>query len=188
MRITEKNVVEQLIVKNEKALFYIVEQYGGTIKAIIKKYLGSLEMIQDECLDDVLLLIWNNIMYYDENKNSLKNWIAAIAKHKSIDYQRQYKKFLLQQEFEDHMLVDFQSVEAQVMDNMLSSQTEQLLSSLKKEDQLLFIQHYGEQKSIEELSHAQGIHRSVLYNRLSRGRKKLRTVFKNKLNEKEEST
>jgi len=95
MKITEKNVVEQLIMKNEKALFFIVDQYGGIMKSIIKKYLGNLESIEEECLDDVLLLIWNNIMYYDDSKNSLKNWIGAITKHKAIDYQRQYKKFLL---------------------------------------------------------------------------------------------
>ena len=117
----------------------------------------------------------------------MKNWIAVITKHKAIDYQRQYKKFLLQQEFEDHMLVDFNHAETQVMDNILSSQTEQLLSSLKKEDQLLFIQHYGEQKSIEKLAKAHGIQKSVLYNRLSRGRKKLRAIFKKKLKDKEES-
>lgn len=187
MKITEENVVEQLLLKNEKALFYIVDQYGGIIKSVIRKYLGNLEIIQDECLDDVLLLVWNNIIYYDESKNSLKNWIAAITKHKSIDYQRQYNKFLLQQEFEDHMLVDFNNAETKIMENIFSSQTEQLLSSLKKEDQLLFIQHYGEQKSVEELAKVQGVHKSVLYNRLSRGRKKLRAIFKNKLNEKEDS-
>ena len=64
MKITEENVVEQLMMKNEKALFYIVDQYGGIIKSLIKKYLGNLETIQDECLDDVLLLIWNNVIYY----------------------------------------------------------------------------------------------------------------------------
>src|SRR5699024_8517635 len=107
MKITEENVAEQLLQKNEKALFYIVDQYGGIVKSIIRKYLGNLEIIQDECFDDVLLLIWHNINYYDKSKNSLKNWIAVITKHKSIDYQRQYKKFLLQQEVEDHMLIDF---------------------------------------------------------------------------------
>ena len=182
MKITDENVVEQLKVKNEKALFYIVDQYGGIIKAVIKKYLGNLEIIQDECFDDVLLIIWQNITSYDKNKNSLKNWIAAITKYKSIDYQRQYKKFLHQDEIEEHMVVDFNNAETKIMANTLSSETEQLLSSLKKEDQILFLQHYGEQKSIEELAKEHGVQRSVLYNRLSRGRKKLRTVFRNRFN------
>ena len=181
MKITEENVVEQLLVKNEQALFYIVDQYGGIIKAMIQKYLGHLAIIQDECFDDVLLLVWKNISSYDKSKNSLKNWIAAITKHKAIDYQRQYKKFLLQHELEDHMLIA-NSAETETIENTLSSETEQLLSSLKKEDHLLFLQHYGEQKSIEELAKEHGVHKSVLYNRLSRGRKKLRAAFRNRFN------
>ena len=181
MKITEDNVVEQLSLKNEKALYYIVDQYGGIIKSVIKKYLGNLEIIQDECFDDVLLLIWKNIASYDKSKNSLKNWIAAITKYKAIDYQRQYKKFLLQHELEDHMLIN-NLVETESIENTLSSRTEQLLSSLKKEDQLLFLQYYGEQKSMEEIAKEHGVHKSVLYNRLSRGRKKLRAAFRNRFN------
>lgn len=124
MKITEQNVVEQLHKKNEKALFYAVDQYGGFIKAMIKKYLGNLEMIQDECLDDVLLLIWNNSIHFDPSKNTFKNWIAAITKHKAIDYQRQYQKFLQQQQCENHMLVDFNDAETKLMDTVLSTQTD----------------------------------------------------------------
>lgn len=182
MKIKEENVVEQLILKNEKALFYVIDQYGGIIKAVIKKYLGNLEIIQDECFDDVLLLVWQNITSYDQSKNSLKNWIAAITKYKAIDYRRQYKKFLLQHELEDYMLVDNDSAETKIVENTLSSQTERLLSSLKKKDQLLFAQYYGQLKSIEELAEEQGVHKSVLYNRLSRGRKKIREAFPNRFN------
>jgi len=35
-----------------------------------------------------LLAIWDNIDSFDEDKNSFKNWVAAISKYKSIDYQR----------------------------------------------------------------------------------------------------
>ena len=181
MEITEENVIEQLIKKNEKALFFVVDQYGGIIKAVMKKYLGNLEIIQDECLDDVLLLVWENITSFDSSKNSLKNWIAAITKYKAIDYQRQYKRYLQQHELEDHMLIEHTPVEAHAVENMLSSETEQMLSSLKKEDQVLFLQHYGEQKSVDELAEERGVNKAVIYNRLSRGRKKLRAAFRNRL-------
>lgn len=181
MKITEENVVEQLFKKNEKALFFVVDQYGGIIRAVMKRYLGNLEIIQDECLDDVLLIVWKNIAAYDPSKNSLKNWIAAITKYKAIDYQRQYKRYLQQHELEDHMLIEHKSVEAHVVENMLSSETEKILSSLKKEDQVLFLQHYGEQKGVDELAEERGVNKAVIYNRLSRRRKKLRAAFRNRL-------
>ncbi len=92
MKITEENVVNQLRKRNEKALDFIIDQYSGLIKSIIQKHLASFEDVQEECMDDVLLVIWNHIEEYDEEKNTLKNWIAAITKYKSIDYARKYAK------------------------------------------------------------------------------------------------
>ncbi|UOB97484.1 RNA polymerase factor sigma-70 [Bacillus wiedmannii] len=82
----------QLRKRNEKALYFIIDQYGGLIKSIIQKHLASFQDVQEECMDDVLLAIWNHIEKYDEEKNTLKNWIAAITKYKSIDYARKYAK------------------------------------------------------------------------------------------------
>ncbi len=177
MRINDSNVVQQLTKRNEKALYYIIDCYGGLIKKVIQKYLYNLESIQEECLDDVLLLIWDNIHSYDESRNSLKNWVAAIAKYKAIDYQRKYKRYLEQKDIHDEMVESPFDVEAHVTRNMLSSTTEKMLSYLKKEDRTLFIKHYAEEKNIEELENETGLERSVLYNRLSRGRKKLRSLF-----------
>ncbi|MEH7524946.1 RNA polymerase subunit sigma-70, partial [Bacillus sp. JJ1503] len=107
----------------------------------------------------------------------LKNWIAAIAKYKAIDYQRKYQRYLEQKDIDDEMVESPFDVEAHVTRNMLSSTTEKMLGYLKKEDQILFIKHYAEDKNIDELSNETGLERSVLYNRLSRGRKKLRSLF-----------
>lgn len=180
MRINDNNVVQQLLKRNEKALFYIIDCYGGLIKKVIQKYLYNLESVQEECLDDVLLLIWDNIGSYDESRNSLKNWIAAIAKYKAIDYQRKYQRYLRQKDIDNEMVKSTFDLEAHVTRNMLSSTTEKMLGHLKKEDQRLFIKHYIEEKSIDELVNETGLERSVLYNRLSRGRKKLRMLFQGK--------
>ncbi|GKU83041.1 sigma-70 family RNA polymerase sigma factor [Niallia sp. NCCP-28] len=180
MEINDRNVVQQLTKRNEKALYYIIDCYGGLIKKVIQKYLYQFESVQEECLDDVLLLVWGNIGSYDERRNSLKNWIAAIAKYKAIDYQRKYQKCLDQRDIDDRMVESPFNIEAHVTENLLSKTTERMLSHLKKEDQTLFIKHYGEEKSIDELANETGMEKSVIYNRLSRGRKKLRILFQHK--------
>lgn len=185
MRINDSNVVQQLTKRNEKALYYIIDRYGGLIKKVIQKYLYNLESVQEECLDDVLLSIWDNIGSYDESRNSLKNWIAAIAKYRAIDYQRKYQRYLEQKDIDNEMVESPFDVEAHVTGNMLSRTTEKMLGHLKKEDQTLFIKHYAEEKSIDELADEMGMEKSVIYNRLSRGRKKLRMLFQgNSANEK----
>jgi len=86
MKINEENFLNQLKKKNEKALDYVIDTYGWIIKSVIKKHLYNLQSVQDECINDVLLGLWNNIDKFDENKSEFKNWIAGIAKFKAIDY------------------------------------------------------------------------------------------------------
>lgn len=73
MKITEKNVVQELRKRSEKALYFVIDQYGGLIKSIVRKHLSFLENVQEECMDDILLAIWNHIEKFDEEKNTFKN-------------------------------------------------------------------------------------------------------------------
>ena len=177
MKINDENVVQQLKRRNEKALYYIIDQYGGLIKSIMQKYLSLFESVHEECLDDVLLSIWNHIDSFDEDKNTFKNWVAAITKYKAIDYQRKYKKYLEQRNIENVVVASPIYVENEVLANQLSATSENMLSHLKEKDQALFIKHYFDDKNVDELAEEMGVKKSVIYNRLSRGRNKLRLLF-----------
>lgn len=39
MKITEKNYIQQLQLHNEEALIYVIDMYGGLLKAVIRKHL-----------------------------------------------------------------------------------------------------------------------------------------------------
>ena len=94
MKIVENNYVQQLRRHNEKALMYVIDEYGGFLMSIIRKHLFGMPERQEECFDDVLMNIWQNIQAFDESRNTFKNWAAAIARYRSIDYLRQYRKEL----------------------------------------------------------------------------------------------
>ena len=66
----------------------------------------------------------------------------------------------------------------EIIKNDLSEEMTSLLNYLKEADRELFIKHYAEQKDINSISKEMGIKTSALYNRLSRGRSKLRTILK----------
>jgi len=165
MRINDENVVRHLRGKNEKALHYVIDIYGGLVKAIVKKHLYNLEQVQEECIDDVFLAVWNNIDQFSGEKNSLKNWIAVIAKCKSIDYKRKYLKLLQEENIEDMALKSPLTAEGYLMEKELSYEVDVLLNNLKKED-----------KETEDIAREKGIKKSSIYNRLSRGRKKLKDI------------
>ena len=56
--------------KKEKGMELLIDNYRGIITAIIRKHLGVLINYEDECVDDVLMSIWNNIKRFDNSKNT----------------------------------------------------------------------------------------------------------------------
>ena len=72
MKIGEHNYIRQLQLHNEKALLYVIDAYGGLLKSVIRKQLFSLPQRQEECLDDVLLKIWQNISMMQWKKKNIR--------------------------------------------------------------------------------------------------------------------
>ena len=76
--------------KNPKGMDMLIDNYGGIIASVVRNHLGTLINYEEECINDVLLSIWESIDGYDRDKNTFKNWICAIAKYKSINYRKKY--------------------------------------------------------------------------------------------------
>lgn len=172
MKITENNVVQQIQKKNEKTIPFIINQYGGLLTAIIKRHLNYHQQDYEECLDDVLLSIWNNIHSFDPTKNSFKQWIAAIAKYKAIDYQRRQitiknQQFLVS-DIDESMVKAKQPLEISV---------DELLDQLPASERKIFEKYYLEGTPSNEIAREFNVKESWIYNKLSRGRKKLKSFL-----------
>ena len=160
MKIGEKNYIKQLRLHNEKALAYVIDEYGGLIMSVIRKHLFYLPEKQIES--------------FDENKSTFRNWAAAVAKYQAIDYLRSYRKELQTVNIEDAVIVQEDHALAGMIEKEINSEVEKMLECLKPQDRELFYKLYVEEKSMKQISCETGIKQEVIYNRLSRGRKKLR--------------
>lgn len=165
MIINEKNFIKQLKKKDEKALEYIIDTYGGIVKSIVKRHMYNISNYQEECIQDVFLDVWYGIDKYDNKKGDFKNWIAAITKYKCIMYKRKYSPTNLNQDIED-ALVTVDDIEVEIQKK-----------ELKEEDRKIFKEYYIEGKTIKEISKDMNIKDENIYNRISRGKKKIRILF-----------
>lgn len=179
MRINEKNYIQQLKKHNEDALVYVINTYSGLLMGIIRKTLFALPGKQEECLNDVLLNIWEHIGSYREEKSSFSNWAAAVAKYRAIDYLRQYKKEmeLLRVRVEDTEIPQEDRMLERLIEQELSEELEKMLQCLKPSDRQLFLKLYVEEKSVSQVSRETGMESAVIYNRVSRGKRKIRKNF-----------
>ncbi|MGL6173983.1 MAG: sigma-70 family RNA polymerase sigma factor, partial [Cellulosilyticaceae bacterium] len=163
--------------RNEKALEYILQTYGWIIKTVVKKHLYNLEAYQEECINDILMGIWTHIDRFDPTKSTFKNWVAGIAKYKALNYVRKYLKDLEQENIEDVELSHEDTSYTQVVQHELDENMTRMLECLKPKDRELFIKLYVQEQDIDQISVEMGVKRDVIYNRVSRGKKKIQQLF-----------
>ncbi|MFD2444070.1 sigma-70 family RNA polymerase sigma factor [Bacillus sp. CGMCC 1.16607] len=171
MRVTNDNVVQQIKLKNEKTISYLMKTHGGLIHAVIRRYLNGNQQDIEECFSDVLVSIWFHIDSFDSSKNEFKQWIVAIAKYRAIDYVRKsikLKQHISNKELDDRIL------------SPLSSESLEL-SSLFKEltdtERTIFKKYYVEGVTSKEIANDFQAKESWVHNKLSRVRKKLKTIL-----------
>lgn len=174
MEKTDRELAYLASKKNERAFEEIIRLYGGLIKAIVRRHLCNMVMWQDDCINDILLSVWLNIKSYDPDRSSLKNWIAAVARYRCIDFKRKYIREAAGSL--DETIKD-KKAELDLMEHEMREEISSLLSQLSPEDRDIFIKRYFRDETIEEISASEGIKPSCIYNRLSRGRKRLRSIF-----------
>ena len=177
-KITDEIFVERLRCKDERALEYIIERYGGLLYSIIRKKLSLIPDKVDECFDDVLMKVWDHAEDYDEAKCEFKGWLAAIARYQAIDYLRKARR----EEFGESL--DEIEIEPganddrfRAIEDSIDNEFEQLISCLSPEDREIFRRIYKKGESMDEISRDMNIPKDQLYNHASRGKKKIRKFY-----------
>jgi len=61
LKITEENFIGEMKKGNEKALEYVIDNYAWILKTVLKKHLFYIPNLYDECMNDCLFAIWENI-------------------------------------------------------------------------------------------------------------------------------
>ena len=174
MIINENNFILQLKKHNEKALEYVISKYGGLLKSVISKRLYLYPEDVEECLYDTFMKIWQNIDCYDENKTSFKSWATAIAAYRAIDRLRVIRKADIITDIDDEV---FENCLAISEDEVFNEAYGEFLECLDENDRELFTKLFIEGLSISEVSQNTGTEKSVIYNRVSRGRKKIKKSY-----------
>ncbi|MGL4656545.1 MAG: sigma-70 family RNA polymerase sigma factor [Sarcina sp.] len=180
----DKLIIKNIKLKKECGLEMFIDKYGGLIKAIIRRKLFDYSFYEDECLDDILLAIWNNVERFDSSKGTLRNWVISVTRYKIIDYNRKYvgeKEKISNLEITDEKVKNLKApgeeIDRKILRHELNKEIDELLGTLTKRDKELFIKHYLEEKPVNKISQEVGVHTNILYNRLSRGRKKLKAIM-----------
>lgn len=174
MRANENNFIKRLKRKKEDALDFIVDTYLPLIKGVAYKVLSPLgdEGLIEECMNDILLSIWNNAEKFNGDSTDFKKWICAIAKYKSIDYYRRSSKKV---EFNttDMDLNHQKSAEDELIIREDKTELIHLINLLEPVDRNIFMMKFFLGIRTEAISSKLGLTNASVDNRIYRGKKRL---------------
>ena len=182
MKITEQNFINEISLGNEKALEYCMLHYGGLVRSVIHRHIGNLTQYEEDCINEVFFAVWEHIDSYRPEKNPFANWIAGVARLKTLDCLRKYSHHLMEHSWEENIphTASREDTDLQAIEEEISRETQQMLDCLKPQDKDLFIRLYVEEQDMEEISRDTGMSRPMIYNHLSRGKRKIRKLFPGK--------
>ena len=163
-------IIKYIRKRKEEGMEMLIDSYRGLITSVIRRHLGVLINYEEECVSDVLLSIWDSIKSFDKSKNDFKNWVCAISKYKAIDYKRKYISKIETTDISRELYY----IDTDLMKAEIEEEIKEILSHLNDKDRELFIKHYLEGESLESIAVKNNAKVSNLYNRLSRGRKRIR--------------
>lgn len=179
MKIDKENFINYIKKRDEKGLQFAVDLYGSLVYKVVYSVLGNNLQVNsiDECVNDVFLALWNNIESYQEEKGNFKGWLIAISKYKAIDYKRKmanenHLEYI--DDFAEKACCDDSDIENLIISKENKKELLKLINELNDTDRNIFIRTYFLGEKREDIAKDLRVNRSVIDNRLSRGRKLLR--------------
>ncbi|WP_270660059.1 sigma-70 family RNA polymerase sigma factor [Paraclostridium bifermentans] len=171
----DKLIIKYIKKKNQKGMEILIDQYNGLITSVIRYHLGSLINYEEECVSDTLLAIWDNVEGFDQDKNTFKNWICAIAKYKAIDYKRKYlNKIDISDLDEQNYYIDKNLLKIEIQEEL-----NETLKFLSEEDKEIFKRYYLNDESVIDIANDKKLAISSVHSKLSRGKAKIRKSLLN---------
>lgn len=168
----EKKIIQGIKNRDEKSLRAFIDSYGPVMKASIYKVLTFNENVRMEVLNDSVLAVWDNIDSFDPSRSSFKNRCAGVARYKAIDALRKEIR---------HKSVDLDEVSPYLStdDDISIDETEEILKVLDEKDREIFRKLFLEGYSYDDLAKVYDISKAGLYNRVARGKKKIKEEIQN---------
>lgn len=172
----EQEIIAHLLSRQEQGISEVLEQYGALIRYVAAPILPE-ETTREECVQDVLLRIWERIDQYDADKGSWTAWITAITRNAAIDIARKKRRDAASEELRDDMAANDLNPEEQLLAEERRTALVRALGMLSSRDRILFYRKYYYLQPVRQIAAELGSTERAVEGRLYRIRRKLQRLM-----------
>ncbi|MBO0424589.1 MULTISPECIES: sigma-70 family RNA polymerase sigma factor [unclassified Enterococcus] len=166
----DEEIIERIKKKDYAGLEELLAVYGDSMLRTIHSVLSQPHEVSErqDVANEVFYEVWQKIAAYQPERSRLITWLLLISRSRAIDHKRKLNKRSLEEK-----LVDEQ--ELAIEDSPLTKENFLgFIEDLEALDQRIFLLYYFYQESPETIAEQTDLNISAIYNRLSRGRKRLK--------------
>ena len=172
----EQSMIEKLKRRDESGLEELMIHYSPLMRYIMSPILSDERDIE-ECLQDAVLRIWQEIDRFDPQKGSWKSWLTTIVRNLALNRARAEKRREageLDEEEADRGPTPEESIlRKEQQDRLL-----QALNALRQEDRTLFYRKYYYRQSVRQIAAELGTTERCIEGKLYRIRQALKNQLK----------
>ena len=166
----DEEIIERIKKKDYAGLEELLAVYGDSMLRTIHSVLSQPHEVSErqDVANEVFYEVWQKIAAYQPERSRLITWLLLISRSRAIDHKRKLNKRSLEEKPVDEH-------ELSIEESPLTKETFLgFIEDLEALDQRIFLLYYFYQESPETIAEQTDLNVSAIYNRLSRGRKRLK--------------
>ncbi len=166
----DEEIIERIKKKDFAGLEELLAVYGDSMLRTIHSVLSQPHEVSErqDVANEVFYEVWQKIAAYQPERSRLITWLLLISRSRAIDHKRKLNKRSLEEKPVDEQELAIEESPL-TKENFLC-----FIEDLEALDQRIFLLYYFYQESPETIAEQTDLNVSAIYNRLSRGRKRLK--------------
>lgn len=174
----DQDIVKMFCIRSEQAIEELSKKYGKLCSNIARNILND-DQDTEECVNDTYLGVWNSVP--PKQPNPLLAYVCKITRNLAIKKYHTNTAFKRNSCYEvalselEGCLAAPDSAEAELSARELTESLNRFLSTLDRENRILFVRRYWYADSISDLADRFGMSNRNISLRLFRTREKLRS-------------
>lgn len=166
----DEEIIERIKKKDYAGLEELLAVYGDSMLRTIHSVLSQPHEMSErqDVANEVFYEVWQKIAAYQPERSRLITWLLLISRSRAIDRKRKLNKRSLEEKPVDEQELAIEESPL-TKENFLC-----FIEDLEALDQRIFLLYYFYQESPETIAEQTDLNVSAIYNRLSRGRKRLK--------------
>ncbi|MGL5087391.1 MAG: sigma-70 family RNA polymerase sigma factor, partial [Clostridium sp.] len=133
--------------------------------------------LSEECLNTVLLKIWEKAVTYDEGRENFEGWVFSIAKFCAIDILRKEVRHYNSCEIGDRDFDANENIENKIEMKEELQRVVSVIESLGEPDNEIFVKRFMMNFRVKDIADSLNMSEKAVSLRILRGRKKLKDLL-----------